>query len=122
MLKAFFKFLFGGDEGCAEAGKSCCAGHSPKRAAAPRGDGKGVGIAELEKFVEYVVCALVDAPSEVKLATEEVDDGYVIRITCRKDDIGKIVGKRGKTIMAIRSLVSGAAGRLRKHIAVEVLD
>ena len=39
-----------------------------------------------------------------------------------KEDIGKIIGKRGKTIMAIRSLVSGAAGRLKKRVTVEVVD
>ncbi len=107
MLKALLKFFIGGEENSAEASISC------------RATG---GIGDLEKFVEFVVGSLVDAPSEVKLATEEVGDGYVIRIRCRKDDIGKIVGKRGKTIMAIRALVSGAAGRLRKHVSVEVLD
>ena len=77
---------------------------------------------ELEGFVDYVVKALVDYPDEVNVETVENGDGASIQIRCRKEDIGKIVGKRGKTIMAIRSLVSGAAGRQRKRVSVDVLD
>ncbi len=79
-------------------------------------------INDLENFVDYVVKSLVDAPEEVHITTEEGEDSSIIRINCRKDDIGKIVGKSGKTIMAIRSLVSSAAGRLRKRVSVEVVD
>lgn len=79
-------------------------------------------VRDLEHFVDYVVRALVDFPEEVNVVTEPGGEGTVIRINCRKEDIGKVVGKRGKTIMAIRSLVSGAAGRLQQRISVEVSD
>ena len=77
---------------------------------------------EMESFVEYVVKALVDHPDQVEMNTVDGEDGATIQVRCRKEDIGKIVGKRGKTIMAIRSLVSGAAGRQHKRVSVEVLD
>jgi len=77
---------------------------------------------DLESFVDYVVKSLVDKPGEVSIATVAKDDGSVIQIRCCKEDIGKIVGKRGKTIMAIRSLVSGAAGRQHMRVSVDVLD
>lgn len=80
------------------------------------------GLRDLEGFVEYVVRSLVDSPDEVRVSSEENAEGCVIKIDCRKEDIGKIVGKRGKTIMAIRSLVSGAAGRMRQRVSVEVVD
>ena len=76
----------------------------------------------MESFVEYVVKALVDELDQVQINTIDGEDGAVIQIRCCKEDIGKIVGKRGKTIMAIRSLVSGAAGRQRKRVSVDVLD
>ena len=82
----------------------------------------GGSLRELEGFVDYVVKALVDYPDEVNVNTVENGEGASIQIRCRKEDIGKIVGKRGKTIMAIRSLVSGAAGRQRKRVSVDVLD
>ncbi len=106
MLKALLKlFGCGGSCGCASAG-------APKE------------MSDLTGFVNYVVRQLVDYPDEVKVeAGAGKNDGEcVIRISCRKEDIGKIVGKKGKTIMAVRALVSGAAGRLQKRISVEVLD
>ncbi|MDD3886876.1 MAG: KH domain-containing protein [Victivallaceae bacterium] len=107
MLKALFSKLFG----CGCAGSETAVGK-----------GSSGSIRDLEDFVTYVVRSLVDYPDEVKLSTEENSEGCVIKITCRKEDIGKIVGKRGKTIMAIRSLVSGAAGRQHRRVSVEVLD
>ncbi len=80
------------------------------------------GLHELESFVDYVVKSLVDAPDCVRICSMEGDNENIIQIHCKKEDIGKIVGKKGKTIMAIRSLVSGAAGRLQKRVAVEVVD
>ena len=76
----------------------------------------------LEDFVSFVSRSLVDNPEAVQVSTLEKDRLSVIQIRCEKRDIGKIVGKRGKTIMAIRSLVSGAAGRQRKRVSVDVLD
>ena len=106
MLKSFLKLFGIGGKSC-----SCCAGS--------QSDGK---IRELEHFVDYVVRALVDYPDDVNVSSSAGENGTVIRIDCRKEDIGKVVGKRGKTIMAIRSLVSGAGGRLQQRISVEVAD
>ena len=105
MFKKLFGFLFGSKQNDAGSAAS----------------GKG-SLRELESFVDYVVKSLVDNPDEVTISTEEKSDGATIQIRCCKEDIGKIVGKRGKTIMAIRSLVSGAAGRQRKRVSVDVMD
>ena len=76
----------------------------------------------LEDFVLYISKKLVDYPDEVKVRTASAENGYVIQITCRPGDRGKIIGKSGKTIMALRALVSGAAGRTKGRVSVEVLD
>lgn len=80
------------------------------------------GLGDIVRFVDYVVRALVDNPGEVKIDVNSVEDGQVINIHCRQSDIGKIIGKNGKTIMAIRSLVTGAASRLSQQLNVEVVD
>ncbi len=103
MFKKLFSFLTG----------------SSKKSASPSAAGS---LNDLESFVEYVVKTLVDNPAGVEITTVEKDEGATIQISCDKEDIGKIVGKRGKTIMAIRSLVSGAAGRQRKRVSVDVMD
>ena len=76
----------------------------------------------LEDFVSFVSRSLVDNPEAVQVSTLEKDRLSVIQIRCEKRDIGKIVGKNGKTIAAIRLLVSGAGGRIGLRMTVEVLD
>lgn len=107
MLKALLNKLFG------------VKSETPAETVAAGGTGS---LSDLQGFVEYVAKSLVDAPEEVRVNLETREDGSVLKIDCRKEDIGKIVGKRGKTIMAIRSLVSGAAGRMRQRVSVEVVD
>ena len=96
-------------------------------AAAPAGKSvviaAGSGSFDAEGFVGYVAKSLVDYPDEVSVTVENrEDDSKAVQIRCRKSDIGKLVGKHGKTITAIRSLVSGAAGRNGCRISVDVLD
>ena len=76
----------------------------------------------LKAFVQYVAAALVDNPDQVAISAIEKDRLTVIQISCVKSDIGKLVGKSGKTIAAIRSLVSGASGRIGLRVTVDVLD
>ena len=80
------------------------------------------GQEDLEQFVKFVVCNLVDKPQVVEVETKDTDKMLVIKVSCQKEDIGKVIGKNGKTIDAIRSLVNGAAGRLGKRANVEVAD
>ena len=100
----------------------------PKKTASSSGRGdspacaRSVSMTDLESFVEFVAKALVDYPDEVKVSTRESEEGKTIRIFCRAGDRGKIIGKKGKTIMALRSLVAGAAGRSRSRVSVEVPD
>lgn len=117
MLEALLKWFGVGGE---ESKKS---GSSPRKSGKrEKASGSVQNIGDMVGFVGYVTKLLVDYPDEVKVDTVEKDGDCVIQISCRKEDIGKVVGKKGKTIMAIRSLVSGAAGRLQKRISVEVLD
>jgi len=105
MFKGLLNFLFG------KTSSSCCCSC----------EGAG-SVRDLEGFVDYVVRSLVDSPAEVKVHTEDKDGSSIIHIDCKKEDIGKIVGKHGKTIMAIRSLVRSAAGRMHQMVSVEITD
>lgn len=82
------------------------------------------GIKDIECFVDYVVRILVDKPESVKISRKEDTENSmsVIEIICAKEDMGKVIGKNGKTIMAIRSLASGAGGRLGQKVSVEVIE
>ena len=107
MFKKLFGFLFGKNKAA-----------SASRAEIPA----NVEAGDLQGFVEFVVKSLVDHPEEMEIIPEQNEDHCALRIRCHKDDRGKIIGKRGKTITAIRALVSGAAGRQHKRVSVDVLD
>ena len=107
MFKKLFGFLLGSN-GASESSK----------VQAPA----NVEAGDLQGFVEFVVKSLVDHPEEMEIIPEQNEDHCALRIRCHKDDRGKIIGKRGKTITAIRALVSGAAGRQHKRVSVDVLD
>ena len=105
MVFSFFKNLFGGSGD----------GPSGRRLADPEQ-------ADLEGFVSYVVQSLVDNPSAVRVRTADEEQQTTFHIECEKRDIGKVIGKNGKTIGAIRALANGAAGRQGKKVNVEVVD
>ena len=120
-IMSFFKKLFSGDMEDAPAATAV----SEKTADAtvsPAGNGRPVSLKDLEGFVNYVVTALVDFPDEVRVNTKTENNENVIWISCRKEDTGKIIGKKGKTIIALRSLVASAAGRMQNRVKVEVED
>ncbi|MEA4862837.1 MAG: KH domain-containing protein [Victivallaceae bacterium] len=102
----FLKKIFGGSEG-SEAGRSAAS---------------AAGLGEIEGFVDYVVRSLVDTPDAVKVRSDEDGNVLNISIVCNEEDRGKIIGRRGKTINAIRALANGAAGRMQKKVTVEVVD
>ena len=116
---SLIKRLFGGSSaGQEKAPERSALGKPKSQPEAPAtGDDPNLG-----GFVEYVVKSLVDNPEAVVLKTVEKDRLSVFEITCQKEDIGKIIGRNGKTIGAIRALASGAAGRVGKKVAVEVMD
>lgn len=68
------------------------------------------------ELVKYMVASLVDNADEVNV-TEE---GETVRIRVAKDDIGKIIGKQGRLIRAIRSVVKAASVKLGKNYTVEI--
>jgi len=124
VINALMKFFGAGSSSSEPAAKPAAA---PAPAAEKAGSSEPkaapkTSVKELEGFVDYVVKALVDNPEDVKIVTEAEGEGKVIKISCRKEDVGKIVGKKGKTIIALRSLVGGAASRLQEKISVEVID
>lgn len=77
---------------------------------------------ELEELIKYVTVSLVDAPDDVHVALVEEDDADVFEIDVADDDIGKIIGRGGKTARALRSIVNASCPRSSKRIMVEILE
>ncbi len=76
----------------------------------------------MKEFVEYIVKNLVDHPDKVKINEVGGTHTLVIELRVEKADIGKIIGKKGKTINAIRTLLMSVASRNDMRVNLEILE
>ena len=70
----------------------------------------------------YIVKELVDFPDDVRIEEVEDDQGVVLELTVHPDDVGKVIGKRGRTAKALRALVRAAGALEDEDVTVEILD
>jgi len=76
----------------------------------------------MKAFVEYVVKALVDHPEQVDVKEVEGERTVVFELRLNQTDIGKVIGKSGRTITAIRSLLTSAAAKQGKRAMLEIIE
>ena len=76
----------------------------------------------MKEFVEYIVKNLVDNPDSVKINEVGGTQSFIVELSVEKSDIGKIIGKRGKTINAIRTLLMSVASRNGLRVSLEILE
>ena len=76
----------------------------------------------MKELVEYIVASLVDNPDEVAVA--EVDNGSetVLELTVNGSDMGRVIGKNGRVINSIRTLVQVSAAKQGKQVTVELVE
>jgi predicted RNA-binding protein YlqC (UPF0109 family) len=76
----------------------------------------------LQALVVAMARALVDVPSAVKVAEAEGDRCALLTLSVAREDVGKIIGRRGHTVQAVRVLLNAAAAREKKHVVLEILE
>ena len=76
----------------------------------------------MKQLVEEVAKALVDRPEEVSVKQTEGERGTVLELKVAQSDLGKVIGKQGRTARSIRSLVGAAASRSNKRYTLEILE
>ncbi len=76
----------------------------------------------MKELIHYIAIALVDHPDQVQVKETEQDDTIIIELTVAKEDLGKVIGKQGRTARAMRSLLSAAAGKINKRSRLEILE
>lgn len=76
----------------------------------------------MKEFVEYIVKNLVDAPDNVKVECFEGERGMIVEIRVDPADVGKVVGKKGATINAIRTIAMMVCARLGRKVRVELVE
>ncbi len=76
----------------------------------------------MQELITYIAKALVDNPDDVQVSVTEEDDTIVVDLTVAKDDLGKVIGKQGRTARAMRSLLTAAAGKEDKKSRLNILE
>jgi len=71
----------------------------------------------MKEVIEYIAKSLVDNPEEVSLTELEGEQTTVIELKVAKDDMGKIIGKQGRTAMAIRTILGAASTKMKKDLS-----
>ena len=76
----------------------------------------------MKELIEMIAKALVDNPDEVTVSEIEGDQVTILELRVAQPDIGKVIGKQGRTANAIRTLLGATGMKLRKRFVLEILD
>lgn len=76
----------------------------------------------MEEFLDFVLRQLIDYPDDMILTKLEGNRRTVFKLQLRQSDVGKVIGKHGQTIIAIRNLLSAAAARHGERAILEIVE
>ncbi|MBW1989315.1 MAG: KH domain-containing protein [Deltaproteobacteria bacterium] len=76
----------------------------------------------MKDLIKYLACALVDHPEQVEVTEVEGEQTSVIELKVAKEDLGKVIGKQGRTARAMRTLLSAASAKLDKRAVLEIIE
>jgi hypothetical protein len=75
-----------------------------------------------EAVLDYVARQIVDAPDQVRIEVQEASGGLILRLHVAPDDMGKVIGKRGRVAQSLRTLVRAAGAREGIGVSVDIVD
>ena len=76
----------------------------------------------MKELVEFMAKALVDNPAQVEVTEIAGRDTSVMQLKTAKEDMGKIIGKKGRNVQAMRIILNGAFRKLGKHVVLEIIE
>jgi len=77
---------------------------------------------EMKDLIEYIAKVLVDNPDNVSVTELEGKQTSVIELRVAKEDLGKVIGKQGRTARAMRTILGAASAKLKKRSVLEILE
>jgi predicted RNA-binding protein YlqC (UPF0109 family) len=93
-----------------------------QEAAVPEQSEQDRTVSEMKDFIEFIARSLVDYPDEVEVRRIDGEKTMVFELRVNKSDIGKIIGKSGRTIRAIRTLLTTTAAKHGQRAVLEILE
>jgi predicted RNA-binding protein YlqC (UPF0109 family) len=76
----------------------------------------------MKDLINYIAQALVDHPEEVSVTEVEGDSTSVLELKVAKEDLGKVIGKQGRTARAMRTILGAASAKLKKRTVLEIIE
>jgi predicted RNA-binding protein YlqC (UPF0109 family) len=76
----------------------------------------------MKDLVNYIAQALVDNPGEVDVSEIEGNQTSVLELKVAKEDLGKVIGKQGRTARAMRTILSAASAKVKKRTVLEIIE
>ncbi|MFA4917029.1 MAG: RNA-binding protein [Syntrophobacterales bacterium CG_4_8_14_3_um_filter_49_14] len=76
----------------------------------------------MKELIKYIAQALVDNPDMVDVSEVVGEQTSVIELRVAKEDLGKVIGKQGRTAKAMRTILSAASTKIRKRAVLEIIE
>ena len=76
----------------------------------------------MKELISYIAQALVDHPEEVSVTEVEGNQTSVLELKVAKEDLGKVIGKQGRTARAMRTILGAASAKLKKRTVLEIIE
>ncbi|BCS98790.1 UPF0109 protein [Desulfoluna limicola] len=76
----------------------------------------------MKELINYIAQALVDNPDEVEVSEVEGNQTSVLELKVAKEDLGKVIGKQGRTARAMRTILSAASAKVKKRTVLEIVE
>ncbi|HPK54559.1 MAG TPA: KH domain-containing protein, partial [Smithellaceae bacterium] len=83
---------------------------------------KSVEVVAMKELIKYIAQALVDNPDKVEVTEVVGEQTSVIELRVSKEDLGKVIGKQGRTAKAIRTILSAASTKIHKRAVLEIIE
>jgi uncharacterized protein len=77
---------------------------------------------EMKELIAYIAKALVDSPEDVEVSEVEGEQTSVIELKVSKSDLGKVIGKQGRTARAMRTILNAASTKIKKRAVLEIIE
>jgi len=76
----------------------------------------------MKDLIGYIAKALVDNPDDVTVSEVEGNQTSVLELKVAKEDLGKVIGKQGRTARAMRTILSAASAKIQKRTVLEIIE
>ena len=76
----------------------------------------------MKELISFIASSLVDSPDAVQVSETVQDDTVLVELRVAKEDLGKVIGKQGRTVKAMRAILSAASSKIKKRADLEILE